>query len=342
MKKTMILVFAVSCLFFLSGTKVFAEKKQGVYLNYTGEIRGGVESCTPDAFISGALVHIPGLSIMAKTDINGAFRLLNVPKGTHKVIIEVSGVQPAVLSNIEVFPRTITDIDFIRVCDECFKNSDCPSDSYCLKNEGECGAMGICMKNPAPFPCPIPPYEPVCGCDGKTYDNTCFAAAAGVSIDHQGRCGPLPPCVNNDDCDSRSLYCLKTLGECGVTGTCTVKPFTCFVNGYEPVCGCDGITYDNACTAAMHGGVSIAWEGPCEPLSPCTDNVNCESISSFLYCAKGIGDCSGEGICEEMPLFCAVNPNVYEPVCGCDGKAYDNTCLASTAGASVAYDGECQ
>jgi hypothetical protein len=65
----------------------------------------------------------------------------------------------------------------------------CSAGLYCQHSEGAaCGELdqsGTCAK--APTVCPKDLLR-VCGCDGTTYNNSCEAAAAGMSIRSSGPC----------------------------------------------------------------------------------------------------------------------------------------------------------
>ncbi len=205
---------------------------------------------------------------------------------------------------------------------DCSSNADCLSDEYCAKDACD-DLQGVC--EPRPDACPDI-YRPVCGCDGITYANACVAEARGQSVDYEGECiVPAIDCSSNVDC-SGDEYCAKDACD-DLQGVCESRPDACLYV-WDPVCGCDGITYPNSCNAAAAGQL-VDYEGECTvPVIDCSSNVDC---SGDEYCAKDACD-DLQGVCEPRPDAC---PDVWDPVCGCDGNIYGNQCEAASAGNSI-------
>src|SRR5690606_22096372 len=62
-------------------------------------------------------------------------------------------------------------------------------------------------------------------------------------------------CETNSDCEAPEQ--IDPLHDCGEI--------------FAPVCGCDSVTYANACSAYHYGGISDWTLGECSAINPCTD-----------------------------------------------------------------------
>ena len=125
-----------------------------------------------------------------------------------------------------------------------------------------CGGFGRCQ--PAPTVCGRV-YDPVCGCDGRDYSSPCDAHQRGVVIASRGECGMAAVCgTRGSPPCPLDTYCRfdETCGASDRGGICQPFPSACD-SVEDPVCGCDGSTYSNACLAAA-AGVSVARRGVCE------------------------------------------------------------------------------
>jgi hypothetical protein len=172
------------------------------------------------------------------------------------VALVAAAVAPACAESSQGPGQAPPELPGNRACED---DDACDPGELCLKPTGACDKKGKCEQRPEAC---TAIFDPVCGCDGRTYGNECEAWRAGVSVASEGECtNGGAACATNADCGATE-YCAKPEGQCdGDGGACQDRPEVC-TQVFDPVCGCDAQTYSNACDAAA-AGVNVASQGEC-------------------------------------------------------------------------------
>lgn len=239
-------------------------------------------------------------------------------------------------------------------CDKdqaCVAICDCseqPSDPICGEVDAGGGSPFQIFDNDCeldcadavPADCASLPVQPVCDVESyvvgqeaeHSYDNSCFAACAGVPT------GDLMP------------------GDCGCELTCTPEELES-----GQVCSHDCVTYDNQCAASC-AGVAVQYSYACEEIpscltcSPCdlesfldpvcgTDGNTYVSACDLLTCHPGEDlDIEHHGDCIDI-CPCQKPGAADTPVCASNPEGswqtYATTCVANCKGEDIYYDWIC-
>uniref|UniRef100_A0A9J7XU99 Agrin n=1 Tax=Cyprinus carpio carpio TaxID=630221 RepID=A0A9J7XU99_CYPCA len=208
--------------------------------------------------------------------------------------------------------------DCERKLEECWTETDIPVkqqgpcdlnlESPCLKKTCEFGAVCV-VKNSEPVcecsdACPQN-QDPVCGSDGHTYSSSCQMKAMGCALQKQIQMKHKGPCAD-ESCTNCSFGAICD----AQTGRC-VCPKGC-LETRQPVCGSDGMTYENECKLNVEA---------------CTKQLDLRVVAHGECKTCGSTVCSWGARCVQNQCECQqCTGQPVNPVCGSDGITYDNDC----------------
>ncbi|XP_041975156.1 agrin-like isoform X2 [Aricia agestis] len=208
----------------------------------------------------------------------------------------------------------------------------CPSGARCVVAYGqaECRCPRNCQRR-----------KPVCGSDGHEYPSACHLDKhacdnqLNITIKYHGKCDPCSEheCVDGGVCQLNEVR--APVCRCGPPCDLIVRPTS-------SVCGSDFKDYDSECALRREScrtrqQLSIAYRGVCASAQHPCESVKCGVREQCSLDARGVAVCGCGADCEE----------VVRPVCGTDGRTYDNPCqLDRTAcldnrDIRIAYMGAC-
>lgn len=159
-------------------------------------------------------------------------------------------------------------------------------------------------------------YQPVCGCNNRSYSNACEAHGHSVSVKHAGLC-------DVEECKLAGGR--PSLSDGASTPQCKTGERQWSVGGVdEPAVCCLPGDQSKACGGA--------------------ESLECdaEAFCNYERAAGGQGcevmGAHPAGVCETRPRACG---DRFDPICGCDRRSYEDVCAAHAAGVSQLHAGRC-
>ena len=172
-------------------------------------------------------------------------------------------------------------------------------------------------------------YDPVCGDNGITYSNYCYAACEGVEDYSMGGCAELTPIV------------VAAVGEL-FSHTFDLGPNESAWDGptlsllSSPDWADANVVAGNFSSSNSFGNWLLEVEG--------TPTISDLGVNYFVIGSTNpwTGDISITDTISVSVINNCICPAVAAPVCGVDGNTYGNSCEAACANVEVAYDGMCE
>lgn len=209
---------------------------------------------------------------------------------------------PVIDPSVCVIPGTAG----IRICNE---------GEYCMQEVGVCAdpsgpPSGECT---AKTQLCAEIWDPVCGCDARTYSNACDASSNGVSVNYEGGCSTAPPAGGKPAVEvippveepiiAEVVTIPSTsqeVGLCEQGAACAVEGESC-ERGSETCCGKSSPSFKCRCVDAGDGILAYDWclytdacyvppccfDGPPEGLPPPNEST-CSNVGGL--CDTGIAD----------------------------------------------------